>query len=89
MRLVRSKRFNRTNTFAYVEFSSPASVSQALSLDRSSFMEKHMYVSPFKDKGEQPAAASKVKRGEFGKGSSACIHWRDLALLMMFSDLRG
>ncbi len=61
-------RFNRTNTFAYVEFASPASVGPALSLDRSPFMDKLLYVSPFREKGEQPAAASKVRVGGWGGG---------------------
>ena len=48
-------KFNRTNTFAYIEFSSPAPVSDALSLDHTLFMEKNIYVSPFKERGRKEA----------------------------------
>lgn len=54
VRLVHSRaKFNRTNTFAYIEFSSPAPVNDALSLDHTLFMEKSIYVSPFKERGRK------------------------------------
>lgn len=61
VRLVHSRaKFNRTNTFAYVEFTSPGPVSHALSLDRTLFMDKSMYVSPFREKGEKAPSAHRV-----------------------------
>lgn len=71
VRLVHSRaKFNRTNTFAYIEFSSPAPVNDALSLDHTLFMEKNIYVSPFKEKGRKepgkgpaPVADDKVWDG--------------------------
>lgn len=62
MRLVHSRRNNRVNTFAYVEFASPASNSPALLLDRCMFMEKCMYVSPFRERGEKPVDPQRVSK---------------------------
>ena len=46
------------NTFAYVEFKDSSPVKDALSLDRTKFMEKLMYVSPFRERGQKPPSSS-------------------------------
>ena len=60
VRLIKTRQSQKGNVYAYVEFTTPGPVQEALSLDKTELDGRTMFVSPFKEKKRNEVSEDKV-----------------------------